>query len=291
MSEYRISNDQIEIKVNSMGAELVSLQDIKTGLEYMWDGNPKFWKRTSPVLFPIVGSLNKQSYQMKGKRYNMSQHGFARDMEFVVTKKDKQEIRFSLMANEDTLKNYPFLFSLEIGYQLKERSVFVIWKVTNLDNKEMYFSIGGHPAFQCPIDKDRAQTDYFLSFDTKDEIKSNIIGAEGLATNQYLTIPLENGILPITETLFDQDALVIEHHQVQKIALLDTNKKPYLTVRFDAPLVGVWSPPKKNAPFICIEPWYGRCDSAGFEGDFDERVWGNSLKSDEVFEKNYQIEV
>lgn len=290
---YTLSNNEISIKIDSFGAELKSLVKIDTNKEYMWEGNPVYWKRTSPVLFPLVGSLKDGQYTFEGKEYPMPQHGFARDMEFEMTKCDKDEISFSLLYNEETLSKYPFCFKLEIGYKLVERAVVVMWKVTNLDDKKMYFSIGGHPAFRCPIDDKGKRSDCYLKFEDRNKITSHRIVEAGLVGEVYDEYELVDGVLPIKDDLFDKDALIIEENDISAVSLLDVEKTPYLTVKFDAPLFGVWSPVKKDvngpAPFVCIEPWYGRCDSVEFAGVLGERQWGNELELGKIFEASYEI--
>ncbi len=287
--KHRLKNQDITIEVNELGAELTLLQSNKTGVNYLWNADPLYWKRSSPILFPIVGSLNNQQYTYEGNTYSMSQHGFARDMEFHVIKKSEDSIFFRLEANEETRKAYPFEFALEIGYGLEGSAVKVFWRVINLDDKTMYFSIGGHPAFMCPLVHQGDQTDYNIEFAGCETIECRKINENGLAIEGTETLALNKGILPITEHLFDEDALVIEGNQTGKVSLLNPDKKPYITVSFDAPLFGVWSPAKKNAPFICIEPWYGRCDKDNFEGSLSDREWGNTLLEGQTFEKFYSI--
>ena len=147
MAFYQISNEQISIQVDSMGAELKSLKKKDTDTEYMWEGDPAYWKRTSPVLFPLVGSLREGSFLLDGKRYPMGQHGFARDLEFQVKSEAANEIWFYLESDAQTLEKYPYAFLLELGYELQGSTVIVKWKVTNPADGELYFSIGGHPAF------------------------------------------------------------------------------------------------------------------------------------------------
>ena len=291
MALYSLKNAQITISVDSFGAELKSLKKTAADTEYMWDARPEYWKRTSPVLFPIVGSLKNGRYQYDGKEYPMSQHGFARDMEFELRQQTQEELKFVLRATEETKEKYPFDFELEIGYRLDENNLIVSWKVTNRDSREMYFSIGGHPAFLCPIDDSGTQTDYKLSFDTNDKITAAIIGNGGTLSARTKKYALKDGMMDITADLFDEDALIIEHNQAHKVSLCDPQGQPYLTVSFDAPLFGLWSPAKKNAPFICIEPWYGRCDRETFDGDLSEREYGNRLAPSEEFCTEYTITI
>lgn len=291
MAVYCLENAQIKISVDTFGAELRSLQKTATGTEYMWDARPEYWKRTSPILFPIVGSLKNGCYRHNGKEYPMSQHGFARDMEFALLRQTKDELRFVLKSDEETKAKYPFDFELELGYRLHENNLVVSWKVTNCDSGRMHFSIGGHPAFLCPIDGNGVQTDYKLSFDAKNKITSGIIEEGGALSRRTKEYALKDGYMDITADLFDEDALIIEKDQAHRVSLCDRHGEPYLTVSFDAPLFGLWSPAKKQAPFICIEPWYGRCDREDFAGELSEREWGNTLAPGEVFYAEYTVTV
>lgn len=290
MAVYSLENAQISICVDTSGAELKSLKKKATDTEYMWDAKPEYWKRTSPVLFPIVGSLNNGSYKYDGKEYPMSQHGFARDMEFELREQTADSLQFALRATEETKVKYPFDFELELGYRLSENNLVVSWKVTNRDAKEMYFSIGGHPAFLCPIGGG-VQTDYKLSFDADDKITAAIIGDGGTLSARTKEYALKNGMMDITADLFDEDALIIENNQAHRVSLCGRDGQPYLTVSFDAPLFGLWSPAKKNAPFVCIEPWYGRCDRETFDGDLSEREYANRLAPSAEFYAEYTITV
>lgn len=289
MALFQISNDKITIQVDSMGAELKSLKRVADGREYMWHGDPAYWGRTSPVLFPVVGALKNGCYKIDGREYSMGQHGFARDMEFQLKSQVASEIWFSLHSDTATLAAYPYPFLLEIGYELAGSTVIVKWRVVNPEKEAISFSIGGHPAFLCPIDPGTDQTQYQLHFDAKDQIVSSCIEG-GLLGKGQKTYRLRDGVLPITADLFDGDALVVQNDQAHSVALARPDGKPYLTVEFDAPLFGIWSPPGKKAPFICIEPWYGRCDSIDFSGEFQDREWGQTL-SRGSFEAQYKITV
>ena len=290
MALFQISNEKITVQIDSMGAELKSLKDVASGREYMWNADPQYWKRTSPVLFPLVGGVRNGVYRLNGREYPMGQHGFARDMEFQLKSQVAHEIWFLLESNEDTMSKYPYPFVLELGYELVDRTVIVKWRVKNPSKESMYFSIGGHPAFLCPITEGTKQSDYAIRFDTGEKIVSSCLDT-GLVSGMTMTYRLKDGILPVTEHLFDGDALVIEHDQAHKAALVSPDGKDYLTVEFDAPLFGIWSPPKKHAPFICIEPWYGRCDRADYEGDWTEREWMQSLDAGETFAADYKITI
>ena len=290
MALFQISNDRITIQVDSMGAELKSLKEIASGREYMWNADPKYWKRTSPVLFPLVGGVTDGVYRVDGREYPMGQHGFARDAEFQLKSQVASEIWFTLESGENTLKKYPYPFALELGYELVGTSVVVKWRVKNPGTECLYFSIGGHPAFLCPIEEGTKQSDYRIRFDTGEKVVSSCL-ENGLLSGKTVTYNLKNSELAVTEHLFDGDALVIEHDQAHSAALVSPDGREYLKVEFDAPLFGIWSPPAKQATFICIEPWYGRCDRKDYTGDWKEREWMQSLDAGETFSADYKITV
>ena len=288
MGRYVLENEWIRAEIDSLGAELKSLFRKSDGREYMWYADPAYWGRTAPVLFPFVGSLKDKKFRVNGSEYEMGQHGFARDMEFTLLEQKADAIRFGLRSDEETRKKYPFDFELELGYALQEKTVQVFWKVVNKGKEELPFSIGGHPAFMCPIIPDTKQTDYQILFDADKTLVSDVI-EDGLIGDTLKEYELENGYLKITSDLFDGDALIMEKDQAHMVSLCLPDKTPYLTVKFDAPLFGIWSPVKKNAPFICIEPWYGRADRIRFDQELRDREWGNLLKEGESFEASYEI--
>lgn len=296
MNAVYLENDKLKVKVNCLGAELRSIYGKEKDLEYLWNADAKFWNRSSPVLFPFVGSLKNKKYTHNGKEYAMGQHGFARDMEFEVLSQNENEVWFSVKDTEETYAKYPFHFELEIGYRLEESNLKVMWKVKNTNDGEMYFSIGAHPAFFCPVHEGDKQTDYFIGLKDKegnivDSFVNKLLADAGLTSERTEVREYKDGLIPIAEDLFDIDTLIIENNQVKRVALLDSNKNEYVAVTFDAPLVGIWSPPRKSAPFVCLEPWYGRCDFEGFDGELKDREYGNTIAAGEVFAAEYVIEI
>lgn len=289
MALHTLQSGALRVIISDAGAEIIQIEDILTGRNYLWHGDSAYWGRRSPILFPIVGGLKNKTYKYAGREYPMSQHGFARDREFQMTEHNVDTIWFELKADEESLKVYPFRFRLEIGYRLEGRKITVMWRVANEDKKTMFFSIGGHPAFMCPIDGEGKQTDYYLLFDNKEPLSYGKLSVNGLLETEGHTLDIGGGCMPITEHMFDEDALVIEGGQAHQVALAGPDKKPYLTVKFDAPLFGLWSPAKKHAPFICIEPWYGRCDRESFAGVLADREYGNELRPGKIFETEYTI--
>ncbi len=285
MAVYTLENAQVKMSVKSAGAELISLIDKATGYEYMWCGDPAFWGRVSPVLFPVVGQYKDKTSYYDGQAYTMGQHGFARDMEFELESQSEDEIWFSLADSPESHEKYPFDFLLCCGYRLEGRSVHMMWKVKNTDARTMYFSIGAHPAFNCPMDGT-----WKLRFDTDAPLTVGIL-ENGVLSDRQKTLVLENGLYPITNDLFDDDALIVENDQAHNVAILNAEGKAVVEVDFQSHLFGVWSPVKKNAPFVCIEPWYGRSDRAGFDQKLENREYGNVLESGGEFEAEYLITV
>lgn len=304
-----LSNGIISIGVKEHGAELCSIKH--NDREYLWGAYPEFWKRHSPVLFPIVGSVWNGEYRSNGKTYNLGQHGIARDLDFVPVacdgeKGDACELWYELRSSEDTLQKYPYQFILRIGYRLRANCIDVIWKVENPSDEDMYFQIGAHPAFYWPLLSNNTigegvdamnkalasepRRGYF-KFDDGIETLTRTLITEGgcVDVNKKEAVAVEDGYLQLNGEVFAHDALIFENHQVQKVTLCDDDKKPYLSLVWDAPLVGLWSPPGKNAPFVCIEPWYGRADRAHYDGTFEDKDWMQCLHAHEEFEGKYTI--
>lgn len=283
MARYKLENELIEIEVDEHGAELKSLVRKDTGTQYMWNADSKYWGRTSPVLFPFVGAVKNGTYHTKRKSYSMGQHGFARDMDFSLSDKTADTLWFELKSNDITLEKYPYEFLFRIGYRIENNKVMVIWYVENIGSEILPFSVGGHPAFNN-------RKNSKLLFDVDGSIKSRTL-VNGLAGDEIETIPLNKSFLDVTKKLFDKDALVIENQSIHKVSLCEESGEAYLTLTADCPLMGIWSPVGSDVPFVCIEPWYGRCDSIHFDGELSEREYGNLLNPNESWEREYTIEV
>lgn len=287
---YILENETLRAEIDSFGAEIKSVKRISDGREYMWQADAKYWGRTSPVLFPFVGAPKNKEYRYEGKTYAMGQHGFARDMEFSCESQDEGSIWFVLEYNEETYAKYPFRFRLHIGYELEKNQVKVLWKVENIDRKPIYFSIGAHPAFNCPIHGEENKLGYGLRFGhLEEELHHHGNTPEGMARMEDEVLELKNGAVTFTPGFFDKCTYMVEGKQTDEVALFDAAGKPYVTVRFDAPLFGIWSPEGKDAPFVCIEPWYGRCDAEDFEGTLAERAYENALAAGGKFQASYEM--
>lgn len=287
---YVLENEILRVEIDSFGAELKSVKNKATNQEYMWQGDPQYWGRTSPILFPFVGSLKDKTYTYDGKTYSMGQHGFARDMEHELICKTETEIYFELNSNEETMQKYPFEFILGLGYQLNGSELDVNWHVFNPStNKTLHFSIGAHPAFNCPIHGEENKAGYKFYFGGANEIHHHGHTDTGLSVEEDIVLALENHRATITPEFFDGSTYIIEGPQTNEIGVEDPEGNRFITVRFDMPVVALWSPPGKNAPFLCIEPWFGRCDAHDFEGTLEERAFNNALEAGNQFHTSYTI--
>lgn len=286
-----LSNDILNLQVSAHGAELCSIR--RGEREYLWQADPTYWKRHSPVLFPIVGSVWQNEYRCAGQTYRLTQHGFARDRDFQLVHHTAHALRYRLTDDAGTHALYPYAFRLDIGYRLEGACIHVEWEVENPSDGDMYFQIGAHPAFYYPDYRPDEPVRGFFRFDRTEGLRYVLIAEQGCA-DPSVSYPLplaDDGLLPIDIHTFDRDALILQDAQVRQVALLDTQRRPVLRLTFDAPVVGLWSPPAKNAPFVCIEPWYGRCDRAHYAGDFKDKDWMQHLGPHAVFKGGYTIEV
>ncbi len=289
---HRLKNGSVEIAVREEGAELISVKD-GSGKEYLWQGDKKYWGRQSPVLFPFVGRLKDCKFLYEGKYYQAEPHGFAKDMKFKVVRKAETEILLETGSTEETLRVYPFEFVLRIGYKLVNNAVEVLWEVENRSSsKTMYFNIGAHPGFNCPIEGEEDKVGYFLEYNSEGNpvyYSADIV--TGLRFNETAELTLEEGRSVIGDGYFDKTTYIFEDRQISEASILTPSGRKYVSVKFDMPVLAVWSPEKKNAPFICIEPWYGRGDREDFEGELSEREFNNVLGAGETFKNKYSIEI
>jgi galactose mutarotase-like enzyme len=279
-----ISNSILSAVINHKGAELQSLQNIHSKREYIWEGNPDYWGKHSPVLFPIVGTLKNNSYSFQGKKFELLRHGFARDMNFNIIAHEVDKVVFSLQFNEATLSNYPFKFELLITYSLVNSELRVTYTVINHGTETMPYSIGGHPAFGLPQSFEK----YSLQFESNEKLISYSLENDLISENK-VEIPLENNQLLLTYSLFDQDALIFKSLQSKQIQLLENNI-PVLNFKFDDfPNFGIWT--KMNAPFICLEPWVGYSDTKTANGNIIEKESIQLLESNSSTEYSFSIEI
>lgn len=285
-----LSNSTVSISIAEHGAELQSIK--KDGKEYLWQGDERFWGRRSPVLFPFVGRVWDNVYRHEGKEYGMGQHGFARDMDFTLVEKSETEATFLLESTPGTLAKYPFPFRLRIGYELKGNAILVKWHVENTGTGDMYFQIGAHPAFYFPTPDQNVEERGFFAFDKTEGLEYTCPVEKGcVSPERHALVPDADGMMPLNVHTFDCDTYIFDNKQLRKITLLDRERKPHLSLEFDAPLVALWSPTKAHpdCPFVCIEPWYGRCDAVGYQGELKDKEWVQTLAPEATFDAEYRI--
>jgi galactose mutarotase-like enzyme len=276
-----ISNKTLSASIKHAGAELFSLID-NENKEHIWNGNPEFWPKHSPILFPIVGSLKNNSYTFNGKDYQLSRHGFARDMEFQLIEKTESSATFSLEYNEETLRKYPFKFELQIIYQLEDNNLHIGYKVINKEKTQIPFSIGGHPALALPKEFDN----YSIQFEKEEDLNYSLLENE-LISNKTETLETNENVVKLNYKLFENDALIFKTLQSNSLTILE-NSKPYIKVDFkDFPNLGIWT--KNNAGFICIEPWFGYSDTAEQSGDLFKKEGILILDADQTFNATFSI--
>jgi galactose mutarotase-like enzyme len=288
MSVYQLKNNELNVKVNSFGAELSSIFSLKNNIEYIWQANPEIWPRHAPHLFPIVGKLKDGSFNVLNNTYQLPQHGFARDNDFESIECSENSLTFELKANDETLKQFPFDFSLKINYTLLENKLITSYEIFNPGSNELNFSIGAHPAFNCPLQKDESFMDYSLVFPNKNELVINTLH-EGLIKKETKTLTLNNNKLSVSKSLFDNDALVFMNSQIEQISLISEKTSHGVTMEcFNWPFFGIWT--KNNyEQFICLEPWQGIADSETDECDFKNKKGIITLLPKQKFNCSFNI--
>ena len=279
-----LSNKNFEININSKGAELISFKNKNTLQNYIWEGNPKFWAKHSPILFPIVGTLKNDTYIYDKKKYKLSRHGFARDCDFEIVNASENEVSLVLKSNSETIKIYPFEFELQLNYIIENSNLKLNYKITNNSKTEMPFSIGAHPAFALNNNFE----DYSLEFEHQEILKSFTL-ENGLLSENFFEINLENKKLPLTYSLFENDALIFKTIKSKKITILE-QQKPLLSVSYsDFENLGLWT--ISNAPFLCIEPWLGYSDTNLHNQQILEKEGIKIVKENDTFECNLEISI
>lgn len=289
---YTLKNDLLLINIKSIGAELCAINSTKNDINFMWHADSNIWGSHAPNLFPIIGCMKDDSYTYNGETYPMTKHGFVRNNDTLKVKKQTDtEITFVLSSSSETLKMFPFYFEFKIGYTLKNNILTINHSVKNKGKKTMYFSLGGHPAFTCPLYKNEDYTDYQLKFEKAENSESYLLDMNtGLVTTKTKPVFDTNTTINLHGDLFNEDALIFKDLKSRKVTLEHKNKGGILSVNFDDfPYLGIWAKP--NAPYVCIEPWLGIADSESTNQMIEEKEGIIHLDANSVFNASYSIEI
>ena len=278
---YTAENALFTLGVKEMGAELTSLKSKKMGYEYIWCGNTDIWYGQSPILFPIIGRLLDDKYRLNGVEYTMPKHGIVRKRPFKLFERTDDSLTFVISDDEETLKSYPYKFELFVKFILTENGLKVSHTVVNKNDGVMYYSFGAHPGFNCKrgdaIGCQHAQT-----------LCTERIDGESILIDETFPVIENSKKIVITKDIFDNDALILSGITDKKLSLLLGGGRK-IDFNFDSPVLGIWA--KKNAPYVCIEPWWGINDSYDKKSDLSEKRLIMSLEKGEARTFEWSVEI
>lgn len=284
-----LENERLLIEVEERGSQLVRIYDKKNNREVLWNGDPAFWPKHSPLLFPIIGACYKKTYRVNGTEYHMPNHGFAWTSDFTFVK-EGDELAAELASSEESKVLYPYDFKVTVEHRLAGNKIIVSWRVENTGAEEMLYSIGAHPAFMMPEGK--KTSDMYLAFPGKKELPFYRISEKSCAIKDVVKTlsPDEDSCVKITEDFWDDNVYIFDHQELDTVALYHGDKTPYVLLHSEGfPYFGVWTKP--GAPFVCLEPWQGRCDTEGYTGEFKDKDGIRVLAAGKSEEFSYIIEI
>ncbi|MBV9962956.1 MAG: aldose 1-epimerase family protein [Parafilimonas sp.] len=283
----KIANDKLGVVINEKGAELQSI--FSNNIEYLWQGDARFWNKRSPVLFPVVGELKNGEFFYNSKAYKLSRHGFARDSQFNIEQTTAQSATFVLHADERSSAVYPFKFTFSVEYAINNAMLFCSYVVKNTGDDTLYFSVGGHPAFNVPLVKNLKYSNYLLKFNN-DEILTRCLLHKGLISNSTDQIRLNNKSLQLQHSLFYSDAIVLKHIRSNEIKLYSEMDEHGLNFKFDGfPFFGIWA--AVDAPFVCLEPWCGIADNIRHDQQLIHKEGINKLAANQSWQRTWSVEL
>ncbi len=279
---YYAENDNFIVGVKEMGAELTSLKSKKTGFEFIWTGDESIWYGQSPILFPIIGRLLDDKYRLNGKEYTMPKHGIVRKKTFNLIDKTADSLTFSQKSDCDSLESYPYEFELQVKFQLTATGLSVTHTVINNNNNDMYYSFGAHPGFNCEIGD-------YLEFESDTALVTERIDNESILIEERFPVEMNENKITLTENLFCDDALILSDYSSKAISLKSNNHNRVVKFNFNSPILGIWAKP--NAPYVCIEPWWGINDNYDKKADLSEKRAIMKLAANDNASFNWNIEI
>ncbi len=289
---YTLQNDKLKIAVKKIGAELCKITSVKHNTQFMWNANPNVWSSYAPNLFPIIGALKNDTYFFEGDAYSLPKHGMIRNNTHVeLHKQTENSLTFKLIYSDTTLKIYPFKFEFNITYTLTDTTIEITHTIKNTDDKTMYFSLGGHPAFKCPVYNDENYDDYVLEFEHNENSETHLINMEnGLISPKTKLVFDNTNILPLKHDLFNADALIFKDLKSKKVILKSNKYGEILSFKYhDFEYLGIWAKPEGD--YVCIEPWLGIADNEDTNQDFKTKEGILTLAANQTFKANYSIEI
>ena len=289
MEKHTIENDFLKIQVKETGAELCSMVNKENNKEYIWQADPEIWGSHAPNLFPIIGVIKGGKYYFEGREYSVPKHGFIRHNEKLRLKeRSENQLVFELLYSKETLEMYPFKFDLRIAFTLKEKSLEVNHHVINLDEKPIYFSLGGHPAFNIQHFENEKIEDYYLEFDKKMNLNTHLLNKEGLVSEKTEKVLENDNKIQLNGHIFDNDALIFKNIRSKKVDLKSRKNGKILSLNYnDFNNLGIWAKP--GAPYVCIEPWLGIADIEGTNQDLKKKEGILKLDINNEFNAEYSI--
>lgn len=285
-----LENEFLKVAIGTKGAQLSSLRNKATGAEHMWQADASVWPWHAPNLFPIVGQLQNDELVVDSEKYPMKRHGFARQSEFIKLESNDASAGFSLPYCEKTLETYPYKFDFQVLYTLIENALRVTYKVINRDKKTIYFSVGGHPAFNVPFTTGESYEDYYVEFELSEKPDSHLLTPEGLFNGETAPVSIKNKKLYLTRELFAADALVFKNLKSRLVTIKSDKHEHSLSIEFPHfNYLGLWAKP--GADFLCIEPWLGCADSVGEPKDIKHKEDIQKVAVGHVFEASFYISI
>ena len=291
MELQTIQNNKLKVVISPVAAELKSIKD-SAGAEYLWQGDPEYWGKQAVNLFPYIGRLTEGCYLYNGKKYEMSRHGFLPVSEMSVETKSDDSVCFLLRESKETLETYPFKFELRVRYTLDSFKVKIDFEVLNTGDECMYFGIGGHPGFNVPLESGLSFEDYYLEF--AEESEPTLIGLSETCypNGEDKKYALKNGkIIPLYHALFDNDAIMFRDMPREVTLKSDKGTKAISVTYPDMTFIAFWHPVKKDAPFVCIEPWTSLPSREGIIEDIAKQKDLVSLEPTKRYINSWSIEI
>ncbi|WP_341484966.1 aldose 1-epimerase family protein [Christiangramia aestuarii] len=291
MKKHSIENEFLKVTVQETGAELCSIINKEKDLEHIWQADPNIWESHAPNLFPIIGVIKDGKYFYEGKEYSVPKHGFIRHNEMIRLKeRTEHQLVFELLYSEETLKMYPFKFNFRIAFTLMGKTVEVSHHIINLDDKPIYFSVGGHPAFNIQLFENEEIEDYSLQFDRSMDLNTYLLNDDGLVSSETKNVLKKDSKIQLTRHIFDNDALIFKNIRSKKVDLVSSKNGKILSIAYkDFKNLGIWAKP--GAPYVCIEPWLGIADLEGTDQNLKKKEGIIRLEAKNEFNADYSIHI